>query len=80
MAIADISQDDNGFAFVDLPEVDAADKRGFDISSNGSTITIWQPDDGPASRTAKELDSFCETAFPLLEKAVAAAKRRPGQP
>lgn len=78
VVVADISQADNGFAFVDLTETREAEKDGFDVGSNGSTITVWKPDRGPYARTAKRLDRFCQTACPLLEQAVAAATRRPG--
>ena len=75
VAVADIAETDNGFAFVALPDVKEAEKDGFDVSSNGTTITVWKPDGGPTHRSARELDRFCKTACPLLEKAVAIARR-----
>jgi hypothetical protein len=53
------------------------EKDGLDVSSNGSTITVWKPDGSPFSKTARKLDKFLTDACPVLERAYKAAKRRP---
>ena len=78
VVIADISQDDNGFAFAVMGGREKWEKQGLDVSSNGATITVWKPDGSPFSQTARKLERFLADACPLLERAVTAAKRRPG--
>jgi hypothetical protein len=72
--VADISQSDNGFAFAGSPAEAQAKKDGLDISSNGSTITVWKPDGSPFSQTARKLDRFLEQAGPILDASYKAAK------
>ena len=80
VVVADIDEDDNGFAFAGSGRRAQGLKHGLDISSNGNTITVWRPDGSPFSQTARKLDDFLEHACPALQAAVTAARRRPGQP
>jgi hypothetical protein len=75
VVIADILEADNGYAFAGSPAQQQAEKDGLDISSNGSTITVWKPDGSPFSQTARKLDRFLEQACPILEASYKAAKR-----
>ena len=50
VVVADIREDDNGFAFAGTDFDREAEKHGLDISSNGNTITIWRPDGSPSHR------------------------------
>jgi hypothetical protein len=72
--VADISQADNGFAFAGSPAQAQAEKDGLDISSNGSTITVWKPDGSPFSQTERKLEKFLSQAGPILEASYKAAK------
>jgi hypothetical protein len=80
VVLADITQEDNGFAFAVMGGREDWEKDGLDVSSNGSTITVWKPDGSPFSKTARKLDRFLADACPVLERAYAAAKHRPGDP
>jgi hypothetical protein len=80
VVIVDILQEDNGFAFAVMGGREEWEKAGLDVSSNGSTITVWKPDGNPFSKTARKLDRFLTDACPLLERAYVAAKARPGDP
>jgi hypothetical protein len=73
--VADISRSDNGFAFAGSPAEKRAEKDGLDISSNGSTITVWKPDGSPFSQTERKLNRFLEQACPILQASYTAAKR-----
>jgi hypothetical protein len=76
VVLAPIAPEDNGYAFVDLPEADQADKDGYELNSDGGSISIFKPSGFPRKRNAKDLQEFLDRACPLLEQIVAAAKRR----
>jgi hypothetical protein len=75
VVLAPIAPEDNGYAFVDLPEADQADKDGYELNSDGGSISIFKPSGFPRRRNAKDLQGFLDRACPLLEQIVAAAKR-----
>jgi hypothetical protein len=77
IVLAEISDDDNSFAFTALPEVDPAEKDGFNVLGDQGSISVFKATGDPKGRDAKQLQEFIERACPLLEKAVAAAKQRP---
>jgi hypothetical protein len=74
VVLAPIAPEDNGYAFVNLPDVDKAEKDGFNINADTSSISVFRPTDDPRKRNAKQLQEFLARACPLLEQAVAAAK------
>jgi hypothetical protein len=74
VVLAPIAPEDNGYAFVNLPAADKAEKDGFNLNSDTTSISIFRPTDDPRKRNAKQLKQFLDRACPLLEKAVAAAK------
>jgi hypothetical protein len=76
VVLAPIDPDDNGYAFVNLPEAGRADKDGFELNSDGGSISIFRGTGDPRRRSAKQLQEFVERACPLLEHAVKAAKGR----
>jgi hypothetical protein len=76
VVLAPIDQDDNGYAFVDLPEADRADKDGYELNSDGGSISVFRGTGDPRRRSAEQLSEFVERACPLLEHAVEAAKGR----
>jgi hypothetical protein len=76
VVLAPIAPEDNGYAFVDLPEAKKADDDGFELNSDGSSISVFRPTGDPRSRSAKQLKEFLDRACPLLEHAVTAAKTR----
>jgi hypothetical protein len=81
VVIADITREDNGFAFAVIDGGRGREdweEKGLDISSNGDSIFVWKPDGSPGTKTARKLEKFLEDACPWLERAVTAAKRRPG--
>jgi hypothetical protein len=75
VVLAPIGPQDNGYAFVDLPEADQADKDDYELNSDGGSISIFKGTWAPRKRNEKQLHEFIDRACPLLEKAVAAAKR-----
>jgi hypothetical protein len=77
VVVADIAQDDNGYAFAVMGGREEWQKQGLDISSNGDTIVVWKPDGAPTTKTARKLETFLAQACPWLERAVIAAKKRP---
>jgi hypothetical protein len=77
VVLAPIDPNDNGYAFVDLPEADRADKDGYELNSDGASISVFRGTGDPRRRTAKQLSEFVERACPLLQHAVDAAKGRP---
>jgi hypothetical protein len=76
VVLAPIAPEDNGYAFVDLPEAKKADEDGFELNSDTSSISVFRPTVDPRRRNAKQLKEFLDRACPLLEHAVAAAKAR----
>jgi hypothetical protein len=76
VVLAPIAPEDNGYAFVDLPEADKADEDGYELNSDGGSISIFKPSGFPRRRNAEQLQEFLDRACPLLEQAVNAAKRR----
>jgi hypothetical protein len=76
VVLAPIEPEDNGYAFVDLPEADKADKDGYELNSDGGSISIFKGTGSPRRRGAEQLHEFLGRACPLLEQAVAAAKHR----
>ena len=76
VVLAPIDPQDNGYAFVDLPEADQADKDGYELNSDSGSISIFKGTGNPHKRGSKQLHEFLDRACPLLEQAVAAAKGR----
>ena len=76
VVLAPIAPEDNGYAFVDLPEAKKADEDGFELNSDSSSISVFRPTGDPRRRDARQLKEFLDRACPLLEHAVAAAKTR----
>jgi hypothetical protein len=76
--VADIGELDNGYAWAGTDTNRQADKDGLDISSNGTTLTVWRADGSPFSQSEHKLDKFLEQACPILEAAVALAKGQSG--
>jgi hypothetical protein len=74
--LAEIGPDDNGYAFTELQEADAAEKDGYYIVSDAGAISVFKPTNDPHARNAKQLHEFLERACPLLEQSVKAAKQR----
>jgi hypothetical protein len=72
--LADVPEGSNTYAFTQLPDADAADKKGFDIAAGTAYIAVWKPDPSPKKRNRKLLAEFLETAAPLLTKAVEASR------
>jgi hypothetical protein len=75
VVLAPILPEDNGYAFVKLPEADPAEKDGFNFNADTTSISIFKGTLNPRKRDAKQLKEFLDRACPLLEKAVAAAKK-----
>jgi hypothetical protein len=76
VVLAEIATEDNGYAFTRLDAADKAEKDGFEIVSDGNSISIFKATNNPHTRDAKELHAFIERACPLLEQCVKAAKQR----
>ncbi len=76
VVLAPIAPDDNGYAFVDLPDAKKAEKDGFNLNADTTSISIFKGTFDPRRRNAKQLKEFLDRACPLLEHAVAAAKAR----
>ena len=74
VVLAPIAPEDNGYAFVDLPEADKAQKDGFNLNADTTSISIFKGTFDPRKRNAKQLEEFLDRACPLLEQAVKAAK------
>jgi hypothetical protein len=74
--LAEIDPLDNGYAFTRLDEADAAEKDGYNLNSDGGSISIFKPSD-PRGRDEKELREYLDRACPLLELAVKESKKRP---
>jgi hypothetical protein len=76
IVLAPIRPEDNGYAFVHLPEAKQADDEGFELNSDGSSISVFKGTFDPRKRDAKQLKEFLGRACPLLAHAVAAARER----
>jgi hypothetical protein len=74
VVLAPIRPEDNGYAFTNLAEADEAEKDGFNLNADTTSISIFKGTLDPRKRDAKQLKEFLDRACPLLEKAVAAAK------
>ena len=74
VVMAPIGPEDNGYAFVDLPDAKRAEQDGFNLNSDSTSISIFKGTLDPRRRNAKQLEEFLDRACPLLEQAVKAAK------
>jgi hypothetical protein len=75
--LVDVGNEINNYAFANLPETDAAEAKGVQVTGGAEDVVVFWADGGPRKRTRERLDWFLAEARKLIEATIAAGTFRP---
>ena len=73
--VVEVGNDANTFQFAGMPETEAAEAKGIDITGGNGEQVVWQPD-AMRRRSAERCDAFIAGARELLIPVIAAGRPR----